>query len=237
MRPVGYALALGLLLPASAQAATLVLAGPASPYEEMVHNDGAPDGTSLTLDTYQGGYFVNLFSSGDMLAASGSGNGFATVTGPFSDLTIDPLSPVAGFSAIQFTLVPDGANNISYLFNIAVNLLDGTTQNFSTDFASNNKFDILVQAEADEIIKSITFSSLMGDTSNKDRTQIPYDFLKVQQISFDPVFDDEVPHPEGGVPEPGTWAMMLLGFGSVAAAMRRRRASGTDSLGRKTANA
>jgi hypothetical protein len=34
----------------------------------------------------------------------------------------------------------------------------------------------------------------------------------------------EVPHPEGGVPEPSTWAMMLLGFGAIGAAMRRRRA-------------
>jgi hypothetical protein len=34
----------------------------------------------------------------------------------------------------------------------------------------------------------------------------------------------EVPHPEGAVPEPGTWAMMLLGFGAVGAAMRKRTA-------------
>jgi len=27
----------------------------------------------------------------------------------------------------------------------------------------------------------------------------------------------------GAVPEPATWAMMLLGFGGIGAAMRRRR--------------
>ena len=27
----------------------------------------------------------------------------------------------------------------------------------------------------------------------------------------------------GGVPEPGTWAMMLLGFGGLGAILRRRR--------------
>jgi hypothetical protein len=31
--------------------------------------------------------------------------------------------------------------------------------------------------------------------------------------------------PEGGVPEPATWAMMLLGFGGAGAALRRRRAA------------
>jgi hypothetical protein len=30
-------------------------------------------------------------------------------------------------------------------------------------------------------------------------------------------------HPVGSVPEPATWAMMLLGFGGIGAAMRRRR--------------
>ena len=228
MRLPALALALSLTLPASANAATLVLAGPASPYEEMVHNNGAPDGTSLVLDTYQAGYLVNIFSSGDTLQASGNGNGFATVSGPFDNLTIDPLSPVAGFSAIQFTLVPDGPNNIDYLFNIDVNFLDGSTQTFSTDFASNNKFDVLIQADSDEIIKSLTFSSLMGDESNRDQTQTSYDFLKVQQISFDPILESDVPTPQGAVPEPATWAMMLFGFGAIGAAMRRkRRATGT----------
>lgn len=33
----------------------------------------------------------------------------------------------------------------------------------------------------------------------------------------------EIPDPSGAVPEPSTWAMMLMGFGAVAAGMRRRK--------------
>jgi len=33
-----------------------------------------------------------------------------------------------------------------------------------------------------------------------------------------------------GVPEPATWAMMLLGFGAIGFAMRRRRKQEPDSM-------
>ena len=33
----------------------------------------------------------------------------------------------------------------------------------------------------------------------------------------------ENPDPQGAVPEPSTWAMMLLGFGAIGVGMRRRR--------------
>jgi hypothetical protein len=43
------------------------------------------------------------------------------------------------------------------------------------------------------------------------------------QIVFDDVTFGSVTPPTGAVPEPGTWAMMLMGFGAVGTAMRRRR--------------
>lgn len=36
--------------------------------------------------------------------------------------------------------------------------------------------------------------------------------------------------PVGGVPEPATWAMMLLGFGGIGLAMRRRRSTAVAQL-------
>ena len=44
------------------------------------------------------------------------------------------------------------------------------------------------------------------------------------QIVFDDVtFGSSTPGQTGAVPEPATWAMMMLGFGAVGGAMRRRR--------------
>ncbi len=36
--------------------------------------------------------------------------------------------------------------------------------------------------------------------------------------------------PTGGVPEPATWAMMLIGFGGMGALLRHRRRQGADAL-------
>ncbi len=39
-------------------------------------------------------------------------------------------------------------------------------------------------------------------------------------------FVGDLPPPMGGVPEPGAWALMILGFGSAGAALRLRRRTG-----------
>ena len=46
--------------------------------------------------------------------------------------------------------------------------------------------------------------------------------LSVKQISFDPA--------PGAVPEPASWAMMLLGFGGMGLALRRSRRRGKQAL-------
>ena len=52
------------------------------------------------------------------------------------------------------------------------------------------------------------------------------------QIVFDDVtFGSEIPGGgDNAVPEPATWAMMLMGFGVVGSAMRRRRREGRSAL-------
>ena len=47
--------------------------------------------------------------------------------------------------------------------------------------------------------------------------------------SSDVLFSGRIGAVQAGVPEPGTWAMMLLGFGVVGGAMRYRRRKTTIS--------
>jgi hypothetical protein len=209
-----FACALGLVvaLPPAANAATLTLAGPASPYDEMIHNNDAPDGTTLTLITKPSAYLID-YTSSDTLSAAGSGNGFAIVTGPFSDITLDPQSPVIGFTDIQYTLRPvnDPGREPAFTYDILVNFVGGGMQSF-TDvlFPNNHKFDI--NAEGNEVIESLTFSGLEFNGQS-------YDFDSLRQVSINAV-----------IPEPASWAMMITGFGLVGGAIRRRRSGGRIAL-------
>jgi hypothetical protein len=56
-------------------------------------------------------------------------------------------------------------------------------------------------------------------------TAMSVDFAGVaNQIAFDNITLGSAVPSRGGVPEPATWATMLLGFGAIGLAMRRRRA-------------
>lgn len=52
----------------------------------------------------------------------------------------------------------------------------------------------------------------------------------VNQIGFDNITIGSATASVGAVPEPGTWAMMLIGFGGIGVALRRRRAGSSPTL-------
>lgn len=43
-------------------------------------------------------------------------------------------------------------------------------------------------------------------------------------VTYAGISDDVLPPPPGAIPEPATWAMMILGFGAAGSILRRRRA-------------
>jgi hypothetical protein len=132
----------------------------------------------------------------------------------FLSLTIAPVDPTAFFSAMDFDLHTIGSQLTNYYadnINVLVTLSDNTTQLFNTGLLNDNGANkFLISGDAGELFKSITFTGYIGDPANNT----PGYIHSIKQVGVDNV---------GGVPEPSTWAMMLLGFGAVGFGMRRRR--------------
>ena len=71
---------------------------------------------------------------------------------------------------------------------------------------------------------SESFAAIAGDSYTLELTATSTVFSGGGSWNFYPGGTVELSGANGGVPEPGTWAMMLMGFGGLGAALRRRRA-------------
>ena len=208
-----------------ASAATLV-ATTGTPLTYHVHNPGGqPDGTQLTEDTVPGGFLVD-YTSTSVLHDNGNTGGFATVTGVggiggngLVDLTIDPEDSLAGFTAIKFNLIlpnnplAPGSGTV-FDWNTRVYFLGGGFQDF-LDTAAAPPERYLV-ADPGQVMTKIVFTELDGDYNGN--TEVPFNFDGIEHVSFDGV---------SAVPEPATWAMMLVGVFGLGALLRRRQATVT----------
>lgn len=217
------ALAAICLTGAQASAATLVLGAGGPDYYYQVHNDAAPTGASVTLTTQPGDHDV-FYTSGSVLDPGGNGNGYATVTGPFSWLVIDPGAPILGFTDIGFNLDPfvGTGPKPTFTFDLILNFVGGApSQTFSTGFAANNKFD--VHAGPGEVIQSIELRNLTALTTIKGKQGAP-DTLVTSAANFDSIRQVSFNGPLlSAVPEPSTWGMMIVGFGAAGAMLRSAR--------------
>jgi hypothetical protein len=230
---------LGGAISSSALAATM-MAATGTPLDYMVHDAGAqPDGNKLVLNTKPGGYKVD-YTSDSTIHYNGNGGGFAQVTGVggdgnngegFSDLTIAPESPITGMSAIKFDLfepsakdgptIPSGFTLSDYTFETTVYFVGGGSQTFTKDMGKGNGDNRwIVTADAGESISKITISDLDGIWTKHNQPDFTSDdlFNAIKQVSFNST---------NAIPEPATWAMLIVGFAGLGAALRRRRAAVT----------
>lgn len=201
------ALAVTALTAVPASAATLFYI-PGQNYAEKVHNAGQADDDVVTLLTQPSGYSVQ-YSADDTIHLNG--NGFAQQDGPFSYLTIDPLG--VNFSKIGLTVYADKNAKSNITFDVLVNFVGGGSQILNAILPSNGKID--VWADNAEVLDSIKIYNLMGMPKRGPLTS--FDFEGVKHTSFD------VAGGGGVIPEPGTWAMMILGFGVVGTTLRAAR--------------
>ncbi|HKP79047.1 MAG TPA: PEPxxWA-CTERM sorting domain-containing protein [Phenylobacterium sp.] len=149
--------------------------------------------------------------------ASNNSGGFAWVGGTFNELTITPLSGFDGFTAFKFNFEFDSSDaKKPYEIQFDLVFQGGDTQHFDlgkvfdNDTEWGNPAKFLITALDDNVITSINFSMFGA----KDLPP-PQPFHAIKQASFEAV--------TSVVPEPATWAMMLVGFFGVGALARRKQ--------------
>jgi hypothetical protein len=153
--------------------------------------------TSLGVGTVDG-LTVNFTSTTDALDLE---NGAATVStndgSGFGQLTFKLLGGF-GFSQADFGIL-QATDDITLHFILS----DGTTQDITIPKPTGNE-PFGIQASAGTFITQVDINTTAGSYNT---------FKQLKLGGFSP----------GAVPEPATWAMMLLGFGGIGMAMRRRR--------------
>lgn len=88
---------------------------------------------------------------------------------------------------------------------------DNTLYTFDLEYTSNN-----IKVFVDNILQ------LDVDGSFSDGRFGFYNYSQAQ-VEYAGITTEVLPPPNGAVPEPSTWAMLLLGFGAVGGVMRSRR--------------
>jgi hypothetical protein len=219
-----------VLMTALAAAATIAIASPASAAVVLTSVNGPNLDTHIKASTTNTqndnvvvyGSTLNSGQSADVTFTANTpvhitdGAGYAAISDVLTDNTLFTSitsDPVPGFSAYQFSiqLNTDSYILVQYLLNgvwTTATAGDVTNPFFQ---AANTLKDYQITANAGEVMDAIRVSTCSTSACTAPGGGI---FLFKQNSITEAV---------GAVPEPGTWAMMLLGFGGIGVAMRRRR--------------
>lgn len=160
---------------------------------------------------------ANVTFTGDTLIHVGSG--FAQINDADYSMK-DPatqdwfkliINPLADFTDFKFAVQLKDSGTVSVYY-----LLTGVAGDANA-FATYSPFLAGSFAggtgNVNQLLSGATFNGFMISSTS------PIELFEIKQMSFNGV--------PGAVPEPGTWALMLLGFAGVGAVLRRsRKASG-----------
>lgn len=167
---------------------------------------------ATALFGWTGGYSAgnNLILPGDppIIAVN---SGYDVGSGGYASMILSFAAPTSGFLAELFWTDNEYTNFNSgnfYIFDSAMNLLEYTPlNNNGNSIGAASGYYGFSRPGAD--ISYVYFSN---------------SHLGARNMSY---IASEI---NGAVPEPATWAMMLLGFGAMGVSLRRRRRTGTPLL-------
>jgi hypothetical protein len=190
-------------------AATVFAAAPAMAVTQIPN--GTVSAVGLSVPTVTIGASTSTFSASIPTAEIAAGGGFAGAAGKLGS-----LSGSLTFSNTLNTVVP---NAVSNFFSFAG--ANNSTFEFSTISAKTISFS--------DAPGSSSFSLyLLGNTVNtvlgygSTLTSLTLSFNSTGGSPYSVAATLAVPPSAPSVPEPATWAMTLIGFGAMGAALRRR---------------
>jgi hypothetical protein len=212
----GAAIALATLVCAHASVVITETGSGPNPSENVQFNNNPLDGTTINGVTNNTNTAV-YFNSTDVLHGSGGQSNVTASDGGFSTISwslTNPLGGAPGYADLKFDIVYNDptpkvrGNDPNLLDNtsaITVSIKDnlGNTISFDGTLDTSGVNHFQAHASGGEFIQLVTLSST-------------YDMATLEQVRL------------GGyavstVPEPSTWAMMLLGFASVGFMAYRRK--------------
>jgi hypothetical protein len=197
------------LVPSAANAATIISCGGASACIADTDNVLLTSANNVAIGMGQTNtnppVQVQFTSMTDLLNLDASGQAsISAVDQVLNNLTFSLLGG-ATFQRAEFNLLNGATSPLS------VTIATNTGSNTFTLANSNGANRFGITAAPGEILTSATFTSVGGFDSFRQ--------LRLGGIGT----GGQTPGQSGAVPEPSTWAMMLIGFGAVGFGMRRRR--------------
>lgn len=199
MKSVTLALAAAALLGAAPQAHAAVTL---IDFEEFAFTSPSPYGAH---------YYGTLASQGFEFSNS---LGFNTLS-IFATNHISNAQPGGATLAAPYS----GVTRVRRQDGKAFSLLSLDFADFSNDGSANTSFQLTYFDGVNQGTRTLKFDGAKGlQTADLNLSNLQW-FSVNAQAQFDNIRVSDL----AAVPEPGTWALMILGFGSAGAALRRRR--------------
>ena len=229
--------ALSALVTTAALAASLAIAAPASAAAPIITLSNQSDPTTMLA----GQHLIADFNEG----ASYPGN----VQSPYP--TVDPNFSLSlggatvgyqeGMGGYSGTLFGDPTPYLTVIPGTTVTLtaLSGYLTSFSFYMGSPDTYNSIHLHGLNGYDQVVSGSTLVTNDTNQQwswgkRVNLDFGGAQVTSIDFNSTsysFEvDNFAGAAGGVPEPATWGLIILGFGAMGAVLRRRRATATATF-------